>query len=161
MSGAEKRRLITQISLDERSVVRRKPEVEHERAVAIFDLMEENYFVLSEWPDHGPLHLHLRLEDGRLTFDIRQEEGPTLSEIVLPLAPFRAVMRDYFLICESYFDAVRRSTPAQIEAIDVGRRSLHNEGSLLLQERLKGRVDVDHATARRLFTLLYVLQLRG
>ena len=160
-SEVERHQRITHISLDERSVVRQKPEVEHERAVAIFDLMEENVFALTDHPEHGPFHLHLRLEDGRLTFDVRHEDGQSLSEIILPLAPFRAVMRDYFLICESYFEAIRRSTPAQVEAIDVGRRSLHNEGSLQLQERLKGRIEVDHNTARRLFTLLYVLQLRG
>jgi uncharacterized protein (UPF0262 family) len=156
--GSDKR--ITNITLDERTVVRRNADIEHERAVAIFDLLEENSFApTAGYP--GPFHLHLGIEENRLLLDVRRESGEPLERITLPLTPFRGIVKDYFLICESYFNAIRRATPAQIEAIDMGRRGLHNEGSELLRERLAEKVAIDLNTARRLFTLLCVLHIRG
>ena len=141
-------------------MVRRKPEVEHERAVAIYDLLEENYFApVGDY--EGPYALHLSLEDNRLQFDIRSQDGEGILKVPLPLQPFRSIVKDYFMICESYYSAIKKSTPSQIEAIDMGRRGLHNEGSELLRERLAGRVDLDFDTARRLFTLICVLHIRG
>lgn len=157
----ERRNRIVHVALDERTVVRRKPEVEHERAVAIFDLLEENHFSLIEFSDHGPYVLHLGIEENRLFFDVHTQDGQPLTKIVLPLSTFRSIVRDYFMICESYYNAIKRSTPSQIEALDMGRRGLHNEGSELLQERLAGKVELDHPTARRLFTLICVLHIRG
>lgn len=154
------RQKLIHIQLDEKTMVRRAAEVEHERAVAIYDLLEENYFALNG-DFVGPYNLHIRLEDNRLIFDVRAEDGGPLTEVPLPLKTFQSVVKDYFLICESYFSAIKKSTPAQIEAIDMGRRGLHNEGSELLQERLKGKIDIDFDTARRLFTLVCVLHIRG
>ncbi|HEY1721276.1 MAG TPA: UPF0262 family protein [Magnetospirillaceae bacterium] len=154
-------RLINVI-LDEQSLARRKPEIEHERAVAIYDLVEENQFApVGDY--HGPYVLHVRLEAGsqRLILAIHNEADARLGEIVLPLAPLRQIIRDYFTICESYHDAIRNAPPHRIEAIDMGRRGLHNEGSRILRERLAGMVAIDEATARRLFTLIYVLHGRG
>jgi uncharacterized protein (UPF0262 family) len=153
-------RRIADITLDEHTVVRRSPDIEHERAVAIFDLLEENHFAPASGRD-GPFHLHLAIEDNRLSIDIRSVVNGSRETVVLPLAPFRGIVRDYFMVCESYYEAIRRSSLAQIEAIDVGRRSLHDEGSALLMERLADKVIVDHDTARRLFTLICVLHLRG
>lgn len=151
---------IVHITLDERTVIRRSPEVEQERAIAVYDLLEENQFRPLEAAD-GPYHLHLRIEENRLVLDVRDtEEGPQ-AVVALPLTPFRRVVRDYFQICESYYDAIKRLSPSQIEAIDMGRRGLHNEGSSLLQERLGDRIAMDFPTARRLFTLLCVLHIRG
>ena len=151
---------IVKITLDERTVVRRNADIEHERAVAIYDLLEENSFApIAGHP--GPFHLHLAIEENRLVLDIRSVEGEPLERVMLPLAPFRGIVKDYFLICESYYNAIRRATPSQIEAIDMGRRGLHNEGSELLRERLADKVAIDLNTARRLFTLLCVLHIRG
>lgn len=155
-------RYIAKLTLDEKSVVRRSAEVEHERAVAIYDLLEENVFR----PDglgHGPFHLRLRIEDNRLIFSILPEsEEDILRELMLPLSQFRKIVRDYFLICESYFDAIKTATLAQIEAIDMGRRGIHNEGADLLRERLiASDVEVDVDTSRRLFTLVCVLHFRA
>ncbi len=154
-------RRIIYVQLDERTVVRRKPEVEHERAVAIFDLLEENQFEPIGFADDGPYNLHLSAEEGRLTFDIRTQDGIELTRVLLPLSPFKSIVRDYFMVCESYYHAIKRSTPAQIEALDMGRRGLHNEGSELLQERLAGKIIIDHTTARRIFTLVCILHIRG
>ena len=151
---------IAKLSLDERSVVRRNADVEHERQVAIFDLLEENSFVPAAG-HAGPFDLRLSIEENRLVLDLRALDESPLERIVLPLAPFRGIVKDYFLICESYFSAIKRASAAQIEAIDMGRRGLHNEGSELLRERLAEKVAVDHNTARRLFTLLCVLHIRG
>lgn len=148
------------VQLDEKSMVRRAPEVEHERAVAIYDLLEENHFDPAG-DFSGPYSLHISLEDNRLLFDIRSEGGDDLSKVYLPLLPFKGIVKDYFMVCESYYSAIKKSTPAQIEAIDMGRRGLHNEGSELLQERLAGKVEIDFDTARRLFTLVCVLHIRG
>jgi len=152
-------RRIAGITLDERTVVRRSPDIEHERAIAIFDLLEENHFAPASGLD-GPFHLHLSIEENRLSIDVRSPANRADETILLPLAPFRGIVRDYFMVCESYYQAIRRSSLAQIEAIDVGRRSLHDEGSALLVERLADKVVIDHDTARRLFTLICVLHLR-
>lgn len=152
---------LANIQLDEPYVVRRKPEVEHERAVAIYDLLEENYFApAGEFA--GPYSLHIGIAENRLCLDVRQEDDSvSLTRVQLPLKPFKSIVKDYFIVCESYFSAIKRSSPSQIEAIDMGRRGLHNEGSELLRECLHGKVDIDFDTARRLFTLICVLHIRG
>lgn len=160
MTNATKRRIVN-VVLDEKTVVRRKPEVEHERAVAIFDLLEDNSFALVEHADAGPYHLHLLIEDNRLILDVRSTAEQPIDKVVIPVSPFRSIVKDYFLICESYYNAIKRATPAQIEAIDMGRRGLHNEGSEMLRERLADKVEMDLQTARRLFTLICVLHIRG
>jgi uncharacterized protein (UPF0262 family) len=153
-------RRIAKVALDERTVVRRSPEVEHERAVAIFDMIEENYF--SPVGDNGgPYSLYLGIEENRLVIDIRTEADEPLGKVILALTPFRRIVKDYFQICESYYQAIKAATPSQIEAIDMGRRGLHNEGSDLLRERLAGKIELDNNTARRLFTLICVLHIRG
>jgi len=163
MSGghdsSETSRLVN-ISLDERTVVRRNADVEHERAVAIFDLLEGNHFALAG-DRAGPFSLHLSVQENRLLFDVRDEAEQPIETVMLPLAPFRRIVKDYFVVCESYFDAIKTASPSKIEAIDMGRRGLHNEGSEILRERLDGRIDIDFDTARRLFTLLCVLHVRG
>ena len=151
---------IADITLDERTVVHRSPDIEHERAVAILDLLKENHFAPASGLD-GPFYLHLAIEENRLSIDVRSATSDASETILLPLAPFRSIVRDYFIICESYYRAIRRSNLTQIEAIDVGRRALHDEGSTLLMERLADTVDVAHDPARRLFTLICVLHLRG
>lgn len=152
---------ISKIELDEPSVVRRSPEVEHERAVAIYDLLEDNSFAPAGDDQGGPYELRLRIEENRLLFDISDPARGGNYQIWLAMSPFRRVVRDYFKICESYYDAIKRLNPSQIEAIDMGRRGLHNDGSTLLMERLSGKVDIDFDTARRLFTLICVLHIRG
>jgi uncharacterized protein (UPF0262 family) len=157
---AESDRRIVKITLDERSVVRRNADIEHERAVAIFDLLEENSFAVAvDAP--GPFHLHLGIEENRLVFDIRSTAEEPVDRILVPLTPFRSIVKDYFLVCETYFQAIRTASPSRIEAIDMGRRALHNEGSELLRERVAERVTIDLNTARRLFTLVCVLHIRG
>ena len=151
---------IVEITLDEATVVRRSPDVEHERKVAMYDLIEENRFHPAGSPG-GPYHLHLAIEENRLVFDIRLADDTEHGKIVLSLTPFRRIIKDYFLICDSYYEAIRTATPTQIEAIDMGRRGIHNDGSTLLQERLAGKIDVDFDTARRLFTLVCVLHIKG
>jgi uncharacterized protein (UPF0262 family) len=151
---------IVNLTLDERTVLRRAPEVEHERAVAIYDLLEDNCF--APVGDHrGPYSLHLSIEEQRLIFDIRTAAEEPLERIPLSLKPFRRIIKDYFTVCESYFTAIKSATPSRIEAIDMGRRGLHNEGSELLRERLAGKIEIDENTTRRLFTLLCVLHIRG
>jgi uncharacterized protein (UPF0262 family) len=151
---------IADIVLDESSIVRRTREIEQERDIAIYDLKESNSFIPEGSPG-GPYKLVLGIEDNRLTFDIQLEDGSPHGKIMLSLTPFRRVVKDYFLICDSYFKAIRTAPPSQIEALDMGRRGLHNEGSDLLRERLKGKVELDHDTARRLFTLICVLHMKG
>jgi uncharacterized protein (UPF0262 family) len=151
---------IATITLDERTVIRRSRAIEDERAAAITDLLKDNQFTpLSGLT--GPYHVHLAVEENRLIMDIRVEGDGANESIVLPLAPFRRIVKDYFLVCESYYEAIRDKSLRQVEAIDVGRRSLHDEGSGLLAERLAGKVAIDHDTARRLFTLICVLHLRS
>lgn len=151
---------ISDIELDEKSVISRSPQVEHERKVAIFDLLEENSFSLRNG-DAGPYQLRLRIEDNRLIFDLRDSSNQSLSDISLPIRAFRHVVKDYFLICDSYFEAIKTKAPSQIEAIDMARRGLHNEGADLLQARMAEHVDMDRQTARRLFTLICVLHIRA
>ena len=146
-SGQDRRRLV-RITLDERTVVRRSPEVEHERAVAIYDLLEDNSFAPAGH-EGGPYHLSLSIEDNRLVMDIRTTDEVRVAEVQLAIGSFRRIVKDYFTICESYYQAIRRASPSQIEAIDMGRRGLHNEGSELLRERLSGKVEIDFKTARR------------
>ncbi len=152
---------ICQIEIDERGLARPTPEIEQERRVAIFDLLEENSFIPARRPDRemqeGPYRVLLAIRDGRLVFDIATESGERAAEFHLSLGPFRQVVKDYFQICESYFDAVKRLPPSQIEAIDMARRGIHNEGAAILQDRLTGKAQVDIDTARRLFTLICVL----
>lgn len=159
MGNASQR--IADIRLDEKSVVRRNADVEHERAVAIYDLLEENHFAPVSGLE-GPFDLVLRLVEDRLVFDIgRAGEGDPLESIAISVKPFRRLIKDYFEVCESYFEAIKTASPSRIEAIDMGRRGLHNEGSELLKDRLCERVEIDFNTARRLFTLLCVLHIRG
>jgi len=153
--------IIVDLTLDERTVIRRNADIEHERAVAIFDLLEENRFRLVEQPEAGPFHLNLSLEDNRLMLDVQTPAREPIDRIMLPLATFRRIVKDYFMICESYYAAIKRASPSQIEAIDMGRRGLHNEGSEMLRERLADKIEVDLPTARRLFTLICVLHIRG
>lgn len=157
--GSDSQR-IAEITLDEHTVVRRSPEIEDERAAAIADLLNENSFAPASGRA-GPFHLHLAIEENRLNLDIRSQADGASETVLLPLAPLRGIVKDYFMVCESYYAAIRRAGLAQIEALDVGRRSLHDEGSALLRERLGDKVAIDHDTARRLFTLICVLHLRG
>jgi len=151
---------IVQITLDERTVVRRNADIEHERSVAIFDLLEDNHFC-QLGRTGGPYHLRLGIADNRLVLEIGDTTGQPIDKVNLPLAGFRGIVKDYFLICESYYAAIRQASPSQIEAIDMGRRGLHNEGSEMLRERLADKIELDLDTARRLFTLICVLHIRG
>ncbi len=151
---------IAGITLDEHTVVRRSAEIEHERAAAISDLLINNSFAPASGKK-GPFQVRLAIEENRLNLDLRGPEAGSSETIVLPLAPFRGIVKDYFMVCESYYQAIKSSGLAQVEAIDIGRRALHDEGSRLLAERLADKVAVDHDTARRLFTLICVLHLRG
>ena len=163
MSQERARRLVS-VELDETASVRRSAEVEHERAVAVYDLMEENDFapVDERGRDHpGPFSLVLGLEENRLVLAIGDAEKRPVTAILLSLRPFQRLIKDYFQVCESYFEAIKTASPAKIEAIDMGRRGLHNEGSELLRERLAGKVEMDLDTARRLFTLICVLHIKG
>jgi uncharacterized protein (UPF0262 family) len=148
------------VELDE-TIGRSTPDVEHERAVAIFDLIEENHFRPVSDAGTGPYRLKLSLAESRLVFAIAREDGTTVVTHILSLTPLRRIVKDYYMICESYYEAIRSSTPSQIEAIDMGRRGLHNEGSQTLMDRLAGKIDIDFDTARRLFTLVCVLHWRG
>ncbi len=151
---------LSAITLDEASVVQRSRAIEQEREVAIFDLLEKNSFRL-EGSQGGPYHLVLGLEESRLIFDVSLEDGTAHAKVALSLTPLRKVIKDYFLICDSYYKSIRTAPPSQIEALDMGRRGLHNEGAAELQKRLEGRITTDFDTARRLFTLVCVLQVRG
>lgn len=151
---------IVRLELDQKSIVRWSPEVEHERNIAIFDLLEGNHFRLVDG-FAGPYAIVLSLRDTNLVLDVRREDDGEAAEVVIPMRPFRRVIKDYFLICESYFQAIKGATPSRIEAIDMARRGLHNEGSDLLREALAGKIELDQETARRLFTLVCVLHIRG
>jgi uncharacterized protein (UPF0262 family) len=156
---------LCEVTLDDGGLAAPTPEIEEERRGAIFDLLGENRFALPSRPERaaptGPYHLALSIRDRRLVFDIDTEGGEKAAEFHLSLTPFNQVVKDYFQICESYFDAVKHLPPSQIEAIDMGRRGIHNEGSRILLERLEGKVETDMATARRLFTLICVLHFKG
>lgn len=143
------------------SIGRSTPDVEHERAVAIFDLIEENRFRPLADEQGGPYKLKLSILDNRLVMQVTRADDSEVITHILSLTPLRRIVKDYYLICESYYDAIRSATPSQIEAIDMGRRGLHNEGSQTLLDRLSGKIEVDFDTARRLFTLVCVLHWRG
>lgn len=157
MSGTPR---IGSIDVDAASLAASTPDAEHDRKVAIFDLLEENTFRVVGH-DGGPFAINLSLADNRLVFDISEMDGSPVRKVMLSLSPLRGVIKDYFLICDSYYDAIRNSTPSQIEAIDMGRRGLHNEGSQVLTERLADKAEVDFDTARRLFTLVCALHARS
>lgn len=155
---------IAHIALDEDTILWRNADVEQERRVAIYDLIEENTFrpVRSAEAGHdGPYHLRLAVQDGRLVMEIGEEGGAPLETLVLGMARFRRPIRDYFAICDSYYQAIRKATPAEIETIDMARRAIHNDAAELLMERLEGKIETDHLTARRLFTLICVLHIKG
>lgn len=160
MSGPAKDARLVAVTLDENSIGRSGPDIEHERAVAIYDLIEQNSFA----PDGhggGPYALHLSMAENRLVFDIRLADGTPVTAHLLSMTPFRKIVKDYFMICDSYYAAIRTATPDRIEAIDMGRRGLHDEGSNILMDRLKDKVAIDFDTARRLFTLICVLHWKG
>ncbi|SDD41398.1 UPF0262 family protein [Ruegeria marina] len=156
---------ISHIELDDSNLPAPTPEIEQERRVAIYDLLEDNSFALPERDGRavpeGPYRLNLSIRDKRLVFDIQTEDEQKAAEFHLSLGPFRQVVKDYFHICESYFNAVKTLPPSQIETIDMARRGIHNEGSRVLQERLDGKAEIDTDTARRLFTLICVLHFGG
>jgi uncharacterized protein (UPF0262 family) len=148
------------VTLDEASIGRSSPDIDHERAVAIYDLIEENSFK-PIGHEGGPYTLHLSLAENRLVFDIRLATGEPVVAHLLSLNTFKKIVKDYFMICDSYYQAIRTATPDRIEAIDMGRRGIHDEGSRLLQDQIKRKVEVDFDTARRLFTLISVLHWKG
>ena len=151
---------LSAITLDEQSVVQRSRAVDQEREVAIYDLLEANMF-RPEGSNGGPYHLTLGLEENRLAMDISLGDGTPHGKVLLSLAPLRKTVKDYFLVCDNYYRAIRTAPPHQIEALDMARRTLHDEGARELQARLEGKVETDFDTARRLFTLVCVLQMRG
>jgi uncharacterized protein (UPF0262 family) len=148
------------VTLDESSIGRSNSDIEHERATAIYDLIEENSFA-PVGHGGGPFALHIGLQDNRLVLDIRRENGKPVVAHILSLTPFKRIVKDYYMICDSYYAAIRTATPDRIEAIDMGRRGLHDEGSRILQEAIARKVKVDFDTARRLFTLVCVLHWKG
>ncbi|WP_424362906.1 UPF0262 family protein [Methylocystis parvus] len=152
-------RLIS-VTLDENSIGRGSADQEHERAIAVYDLIEENSFALIGHSG-GPYALNISLMDAKLVFDIRDQNGASVVTHILSLTPFKRILKDYFMICDAYYAAIRTATPSRIEAIDMGRRGLHNEGAVLLAERLKGKIETDSDTARRLFTLITALHWKG
>ena len=155
---------IIDVTLDERTILWRSADIEQERRIAIFDLIEGNHFAPHKQHADGyagPYRLHISVEDGRLVFEIKREDGSPLETHILGLARFRRPIRDYFAICDSYYQAIRASTPQQIETVDMARRGLHNEAAEMLMDRLDGKIAVDFDTARRLFTLICVLHIKG
>jgi uncharacterized protein (UPF0262 family) len=148
------------VTLDEGSIGRSNRDVEHERAIAIYDLLEENSFA-PQIEAEGPFALHLSIDHSRLVFDIRRADGTAVMAHLLSLTPLRRIVKDYYMVCDSYYEAIRTATPDRIEALDMGRRSLHDEGSRILMERLERKVVLDFDTARRLFTLICVLHWKG
>ncbi|GAB4529905.1 MAG: UPF0262 family protein [Amphiplicatus sp.] len=150
---------IVRISLDERSLARAPADIEHERKVAIYDLLEENRFAPAS-AERGPFELHLSIVERRLVFDVRRDGGEAVGQVHLSLTPFRKIIKDYFMLCESYYDAIRNAAPAQIETVDMARRAMHDEGAQILIERLKDKIAIDRNTARRLFTLICSFHLR-
>jgi uncharacterized protein (UPF0262 family) len=160
MTSSGDRNRLAAVELDDSIGSGLSPDIDHERRVAIYDLIEDNNFTVIGH-QAGPYRLQLSAAENRIVFDIWSSSEERVSMIGLSLSPFRRIVKDYFMICESYYKAIRTATPSQIETIDMARRGLHNEGSDLLKERLEGKVEVDHATSRRLFTLLCVLHWRG
>lgn len=157
MSDQEK---IIAVNIDSQTLSAASPDAEHERRVAIFDLLESNVFSLEASPS-GPYRLELSQQDNRLIMMVNDEKDESLHTFILSLAPFRRIVKDYFMICDSYYDAIRNASPHQIEAIDMARRGIHNEGSDLLARRLEGKIKTDFDTARRLFTLVCALLSKG
>ena len=158
-SGRGSGRLIA-ITVDEKSMGTANPNIEHEREVAIFDILDGNAFAL-EGRDDGPYKLHLAVVEDRLALQVGNETTDTLVTHLLSLTPFKRIMKDYFIVCDSYYEAIKSAPPSRIQAIDMGRRGLHDEGSRILLERLAGKVNVDFDTARRLFTLICALHWKG
>jgi uncharacterized protein (UPF0262 family) len=158
--SASARNKLVSVKLDEASIGRGNPDQEHERSIAIYDLIEENVFGI---PGHesGPYALRIALHEAKLALEIQNEAGVQVMTHILSLTPFRRILKDYFMVCESYYRAIRTATPQQIEAIDMGRRGLHNDGAKLLAERLEGKIECDLDTARRLFTLVTALHWKG
>ena len=155
---------IIDVRLDERTILWRNADIEQERRVAIFDLLESNHFAPErQHPDGyaGPYRITLGVEEGRLAIRIDRADGSPLETLILALGRFRRPIKDYFAVCDSYYQAIRAATPQQIETVDMARRGIHNEAADLLKERLEGKIQVDFDTARRLFTLLCVLHIRG
>ncbi|WP_313534314.1 UPF0262 family protein [Sphingomonas sp.] len=155
---------IIDVTLDERTILWRSADIEQERRIAIYDLLEDNHFAPQRVQADGyagPYKLHLSVEEGRLALAIRRADDTPLETIVLGLARFRRPIRDYFAICDSYYQAIRAATPAQIETVDMARRGIHNDSAELLRTALEGKIDVDFDTARRLFTLICVLHIKG
>ena len=155
---------IIDIELDERTILWRSADIEQERRIAIFDLIEGNHFAPQrQHPDGyaGPYRVRLSVEEGRLAIEIKREDGTPLEVLVLGLGRFRRPIRDYFAICDSYFQAIRQSTPQQIETVDMARRGIHNDAATLLMERLDGKIEIDFDTARRLFTLICVRHIKA
>ena len=160
MNEPPSRKRLYEVKLDEATLPRVAPDVDHERAVAIFDLVEENHFG-AIGRDDGPYSLTLAQHEGKLSFTVRTEGGETVAEFVVSMTPFRPLLKDYFLVCETYYNAIRTASPRQIEAIDRERTALHNEGAALMEQRLLDKVDVDTRTARRLFTLISALHWKS
>lgn len=155
---------IAHIELDEATIIWRSADVEQERRIAIYDLIEDNCFKPLRSVERGaggPYRLRLSVQDGRLVLAVADMEEQLLEELILGLARFRRAIKDYFAICDSYYQAIRKATPAEIETIDMARRAIHNRAAELLVERLEGKVETDFATARRLFTLICVLHIKG
>jgi uncharacterized protein (UPF0262 family) len=160
MSAAKNKQRLVKVELDEESIGATNADVEHEREVAVYDLLEQNSF--APVGDHnGPYALFLKIDGNRLVFDIRREDGKPVVAHLFSLSPLRRIVKDYYMICDSYYQAIRTTTPDKIEAIDMGRRGVHNDGSRILMERLKDKVSLDMDTARRLFTLICVLHWKG
>ncbi len=157
-SSAQKR--LAQVSLDENSIGRGSADQEHERAIAIYDLIEDNNFGVVGH-DGGPYALMIAMHDAKLALAVTDEQGNSVVTHILSLTPFKRILKDYFMVCETYYAAIRSATPSRIEAIDMGRRGLHNEGAQLLLERLKGKIETDIDTARRIFTLVTALHWKG
>lgn len=151
---------ITKLELDDGSIIRRTPEIEHERSIAIHDLLIDNVFAPADCDGKGPYELFLSAAENRITFHVSSAALTEPLKINVPVQPFRSTIKDYFIICESYFEAIKSPSPSKIEAIDMGRRGIHNEGSVLLMEWLEGKVRVNMETARRLFTLICVLHIK-
>ena len=157
---SEDRNKLFDVRLDDHNFVARNPEVEHERRIAIYDLLEDNSFDIIG-SDLGPYALCLKRQETRLIFEITADDGTHVADIPLSLSSFRKIIRDYFTVCESYYDAIKSASPSKIESIDMGRRGLHDEGAEMLREKLSEHVIVDESTSRRLFTLICVLHVRG
>lgn len=158
MAGGDQR--LSRITLDEHGIVRLSPRIEHERRVAVHDLLEENTFA-PEGKFSGPYHLTLGVKEGRLRFEVEDERENPVADFSLSQGSFKSIIRDYFMVCDSYYEAIKTSSPSKIEAIDMGRRGLHNDGAALLRERMAKYAAIDDHTARRLFTLICVLNIRA